>query len=146
MYKSYTLFGINKIRNNWYKDLHFQLYGYKTVIWIACIRECTQKFPDWPPGARTAMVQLSATRCSCIAILWVSIVSFDAITLCVAYQRAFIVFVVHFVIGSVRKLLDTPSYTNKFSVSVPVIGPRTSSENSVGYMLFTTADFKPFNS
>jgi hypothetical protein len=30
------------------------------------------------------MVQLSATRCSCIAILWVSLVSFAAITLFVA--------------------------------------------------------------
>jgi hypothetical protein len=35
-------------------------------------------------------------------------VSFAAITLCVASQRGFIV--VHFVIDSVRKLLDTPSY------------------------------------
>jgi hypothetical protein len=56
------------------------------------------------------MVQLSATRCSCIAILWVWLVSFAAITLCVASQRMFIV-VVYFVINSARKLLDTPSYT-----------------------------------
>jgi hypothetical protein len=33
------------------------------------IRGCIHKFTDWPPGARTAMVQLSATRCSCIAIV-----------------------------------------------------------------------------
>jgi hypothetical protein len=34
------------------------------------------------------MVQLSATRCSCIHILWLSLVSFAAITLCVvASQR-----------------------------------------------------------
>jgi hypothetical protein len=33
------------------------------------------------------IVQLSATRCSCIGILWVSLVSFAAITLCVASQR-----------------------------------------------------------
>jgi hypothetical protein len=32
------------------------------------------------------MVQLSATRCDCIAILWVSLVSFATITLCVASQ------------------------------------------------------------
>jgi hypothetical protein len=32
------------------------------------------------------MVQLSATRCSCIAILWASVVSFAAITLRVASQ------------------------------------------------------------
>jgi hypothetical protein len=45
------------------------------------------------------MVKLSATRCSCIAILWVSLVSFAAITLCVASQRVFIVVVVvYFVI------------------------------------------------
>jgi hypothetical protein len=35
---------------------------------------------------------------------------FCTITLCVASQRVFIV-VVYFVIDSVRKLLDTPSYT-----------------------------------
>jgi hypothetical protein len=52
------------------------------------------------------MVQLSATRCSCIAILWVSLVSFAAITFCIASERVFIV--VYFVIDSVRKLLDTP--------------------------------------
>jgi len=37
-------------------------------------------------------------------------VSFAAITLCVASQRVFIVVSVYFVIDSVRKLLDTPSY------------------------------------
>jgi hypothetical protein len=36
-------------------------------------------------------------------------VSFAAITLCVASQQVFVV-VVYFVIYSVRKLLDTPSY------------------------------------
>jgi hypothetical protein len=36
--------------------------------------------------------------------------SFAAITLCVASQRMFIVVIVYFVIGSVRKLLDTQSY------------------------------------
>jgi hypothetical protein len=38
-------------------------------------------------------------------------VSFAAITLCVASQLVFIV-VVDFVIDSVRKLLDTPSFCN----------------------------------
>jgi hypothetical protein len=37
-------------------------------------------------------------------------VSFAAITFCVASQRVFIVASVCFVIDSVRKLLDTPSY------------------------------------
>jgi hypothetical protein len=40
------------------------------------------------------MLQLSATRCSCIAILLISLVSFVAITLCVAFQRAFVVVVI----------------------------------------------------
>jgi hypothetical protein len=37
------------------------------------------------------MVQHCATRCSCIAILWVSLVSFAAITLCIGSRRVFIV-------------------------------------------------------
>jgi hypothetical protein len=52
------------------------------------------------------MVQLSATRCNSIAILWLSLVSFAPITLCVAYKQVFIVVSVYFVIDSVRKLLD----------------------------------------
>jgi hypothetical protein len=62
------------------------------------------------------MVQLSATGCSCIAILWVSIVSSDAITHCVASQRVFIVVSVYFVIDSDRKILVTPSYVCKLFV------------------------------
>jgi hypothetical protein len=54
-------------------------------------RMCIQKFPGWPPGARLQMVQFSATRCSCIAILCVSLVSFTAVTLCIASQLEFVV-------------------------------------------------------
>jgi hypothetical protein len=39
------------------------------------------------------VAQLSATKCSCIAILWVSVVSFEAITLCVA-SRVFIIIII----------------------------------------------------
>jgi uncharacterized membrane protein len=49
-------------------------------------------------------------------------VSFAAITVCVASQRAFVVVaVVYFVIDSVRKLLDTLSYTPEtlFSYELP---------------------------
>jgi hypothetical protein len=53
------------------------------------------------------MVQLSATGCSCIAILWVSLVRFPAITLCFASKR---VFLVYFVIDLVRKLYGSTSY------------------------------------
>jgi hypothetical protein len=60
------------------------------------------------------MVQLSATRCSCIAILWVSLVSFATMTLRVASQRVFIVVSVYFVIDSVRKLFIPPRRQNKW--------------------------------
>jgi hypothetical protein len=57
------------------------------------------------------MVQLSTTRCSCIAILWVSLVSFAVITLCIASQRVTTPKVcIYYITGSVRKLLDTSSY------------------------------------
>jgi hypothetical protein len=67
------------------------------------------------------MVQLSATRCSCIAILWVSIVSFAAITLCVASQRVFVV--VYFVINSVWKLFIYPRIA--FPVKLVQVRSRT---------------------
>jgi hypothetical protein len=64
------------------------------------------------------MVQLSATRCSCIAILWVSRVSSAATAFCVASERVFIVTVLYFVIDSVRKLLNSPSYVNWIQVAL----------------------------
>jgi len=62
-------------------------------------------------------VQLSAMKYNCIAILWVSLVSFTAIILFVASQRVF-VFVVCFVIDSVRKLLDAPWHISEFASRV----------------------------
>jgi hypothetical protein len=62
------------------------------------------------------IVQLSVTRFSCITSLWVSLVSFAAMTVCVASQRVFIVVSVYFVIDWVRKLLDTPSYQHDFKL------------------------------
>jgi hypothetical protein len=41
--------------------------------------------------------------------------NFATITLCVASKRVFVAVVVYFVIDSVRKLLDTPSYTRRSS-------------------------------
>jgi hypothetical protein len=52
------------------------------------------------------MVQLSATKCSYIAILWVSLVSFAAMTLFVASQWVFIV-----VFISLRLSPETFGYT-----------------------------------
>jgi hypothetical protein len=70
----------------------------------------SKSFPTGPLERELQMVHLSATRCSYIDILWVSVASFAAITLCVASQRVFIVVSVYFVIDSVRKLLDKSSY------------------------------------
>jgi hypothetical protein len=52
------------------------------------------------------MVHLSDTRCSCIAILWASSVSFAAITLCVASQR--VLTVVYLVMIQARNFLIRP--------------------------------------
>jgi hypothetical protein len=71
--------------------LFWNSIGFKDVK--LAIRGCIQKFPDWLPGAKTAN-GTAATRCNCIAILWVRLVSFAAITLCVASQQVFVVVVV----------------------------------------------------
>jgi hypothetical protein len=56
------------------------------------------------------MVQLFATKCSYIATLWVSVVGFAAITLCVAPQRVFIVVKRTYRYRLSPDILDTPSY------------------------------------
>jgi hypothetical protein len=50
-------------------------------------------------------------------------VSCAAITLCVASQRVFIVVSVYFVIDSVRKLMDTPSWVLRIGASGVLAGP-----------------------
>jgi hypothetical protein len=55
------------------------------------------------------MVQLSATTCSYIAILWVSLVSFDAIIFCVASQRVIIIIIIIIIIIYLFILLSTQS-------------------------------------
>jgi hypothetical protein len=83
--------------------------------WTTMYEGVSKSFRTGRPERELQMVQLSATRCSCIAVLWVSLASFAAITLCVVSQRVFIiVVVVYFVIDSVRKLSDTPSYLHFF--------------------------------
>jgi hypothetical protein len=114
------------------------------------IRECIQKFPDWPPGARTAqIVKLCATRCSCFAILWISLVNFAATNLCIASQRVFIV-VVYFVMDSVRKLFDILSYSkfppwqNSFITASPsqnVCNPTPKREGQKKMIFRTSLEF-----
>jgi hypothetical protein len=72
--------------------------GVSKCFWTGCL--------VW----KLQMVQLFATRYSCIAVLWISPTSSATITLYVASQWVFIVVSIYFVIDSVKKLLDTPSY------------------------------------
>jgi hypothetical protein len=56
-------------------------------------RVYTKSFRSGRLEGELQMTQLFATRCSCIAILWVSLVSFFSITLCAASQRVFIIII-----------------------------------------------------
>jgi hypothetical protein len=105
----------------WEWHLHSNWENYKnfsqnslTDIWSGYLRntyeDVSRSFRTGRLERELQMVQLSVTRCCCIVILWVSLVSFSSITLCVASQRVFTLVVVYFVIDSVRKLLNTPSY------------------------------------
>jgi len=69
----------------------YLLVGYEGV---------SKSFQTGRLGLELQMVQLSATRCSCIAI-FTSLVSLTAITLCVASQRVFVVVVVVVVVAAV---------------------------------------------
>jgi hypothetical protein len=72
------------------------------MVWI---RGCIKSFRTGRLERGLQLVQLSATRCSCIAILWVSLVSSVAITLCVVSRWGF---VFYFVVDSVRKFWIHP--------------------------------------
>jgi hypothetical protein len=84
----------------------------KNILHGAMFEGVSKSFRTGRPERKLHTVKFSTTRRNCIAILWVSLASFAAITLCVASQLAFVVVSVYFVIDSVRKLLDTPSYLN----------------------------------
>jgi hypothetical protein len=76
---------------NW--DL-FSNFGYKTswrmegLTHHPTYKVVTKSFRTGRLERELQMVQLSATRCSCMAILWVSLVSFAAITLCVCFSTS----------------------------------------------------------
>jgi hypothetical protein len=94
-----------------YKMSPYLLVGDQLKAIIIAIYEAVSKgFRTGRLERELQMVQLPVTSCSCIAILLLSLVSFTAITLYVASQRMFIVVSIYFVMDSVRKLLDTPSY------------------------------------
>jgi len=90
------------------------------------------------------MVRLSATRCSCIAILWVSLATFAAITLCVSSQWVFVV--VYFLVDSVQKLLDTPLYSaclgQQISESLTLFNISSSAIKMVPFKWYVTKSTK----
>jgi hypothetical protein len=82
------------------------------------------------------MVQLSATRCNCIAILWVSLVSFSAITLCVASNECLFLFLLRcrispetfrYTLVRFKKLIVALRYVIKLLATCWIIGPRKES-------------------
>jgi hypothetical protein len=90
-----------------------QLVSYICYLHIdSILRKCEGVSKSFRTGRlerELQMIQLSATSCSCSAVLWVSLLNFAAITLCVAFQRMSIVSI-YFVTDSVRKILDTLPY------------------------------------
>jgi hypothetical protein len=71
-------------------------------------RGCVQKFPDWPPGARTAN---GIALCQYVQLHRYFVSQSNEFCrrnpLC-CFSTSVVVVVVDFVIDSVRKLLDTP--------------------------------------
>jgi hypothetical protein len=73
-----------------YTPLHH--LSFSTLLAFLSYEGVSKSFRTGRLARELQMVELSATRCSCITTLWVSLVSFAAITLCVASQRVFIVY------------------------------------------------------
>jgi hypothetical protein len=146
----------------WFKRRHNCCSGYKNCVnWfflisikgnpsetsdesVSVTSYCTYKYEGVSISFRTGllerelqMVQLSATRCSCIAILRVSLVSFATITLCVASERIIPKVSLYFVVDSVRKRLDTSTHVGLFlQRSIP-------QQNHVSYLCFKESFFFP---
>jgi hypothetical protein len=111
-------------------DLSYTIYRYNARMYEGVSRS----FRTGHLERELQMVQLSATRCSCIAILWVNLVGFAAITLCVASQRVFVVVSVYFFIDSVRKLLYTPSYIGCYKCTWLVVHDKCTTELTIGHV------------
>jgi len=90
--------------------IKFRTLGYCRTFGFTIYEGISKSFRTGHLERHLQMVQLSICKCSCIAILWISPVSFAAITLCVASQQVFIFVSTYFVIDLVWKLLDTPTY------------------------------------
>jgi hypothetical protein len=85
-------------------DSNLSLLPKWILEWSEHVLDYTRMYPKSSRTGRLErelqMVQLSAIRCSRIAILWVSLISFAATTLCVASQRVIPTVSVYFVIST----------------------------------------------
>jgi hypothetical protein len=80
------------------KYLILDTFSYDLLVVTSLLYEGVSRSSGTGPlEQELQMVQLSATRFSCIAILWVSLVNFAAITLCVASQQVILNVSVYFV-------------------------------------------------
>jgi hypothetical protein len=105
----------------WIQSTLFHPVSLRLILILSsyiCLRGCVQKFPDWPPEMRTEMVQLSTTRRSSIAILWVRLVSFAVITLYVASQLVFISVSTYFIMTQSGNVWIHPRMFSECSVSL----------------------------
>jgi len=63
----------------------------QVFLWVTVFEGVSKSLRTSRLERELQMIQHCSTRCSCVAILWVTLVSFVAKTLCVASQRVFIV-------------------------------------------------------
>jgi hypothetical protein len=89
-----------------------QFYTLHCIVIVMTYEVVSKSFRTGRLEEELQMIQLSAIRYICIAILWVSLISFAAITLCVVSQRVFIVVSAYLVIHSDRKIWKL-SYTSR---------------------------------
>jgi hypothetical protein len=88
------LAAVRQLRDGVMGCLPWQLVGCHLRVTVICkYKGVSKSFRTGRLERQLQTVQFSATRCSCIAILWASLVSFGAITLCVVSQRVFIIVV-----------------------------------------------------
>jgi hypothetical protein len=106
------------------------------------VYECVSKsFRTGSLQQELQMVQFYDTRCSYSASLWVSLVSFAAVTLYVASQRATSKMSVYFVIDWVQKLLDTQSYNLIYVLTVSGFTTKPSAVHFPHYCAFSSVLF-----
>jgi hypothetical protein len=89
-------------------SLHSSYVRYCPLYDACLIRGCIKKFQDWPPGARTAN---STALCHYVQLYRYFVSQYRVFCRHNSLGCFSTSVYCYFVIGSVRKLVDTPSYT-----------------------------------